>query len=65
MKARNVLVFPAGTENRTRNPLNFRTHGSLPDFLRFTEHGLSELFKSFEIVKLNSLESFDSFLGAH
>jgi SAM-dependent methyltransferase len=43
-------------------PLNFRIHGPLPDCWRFTEHGLRELFKSFEIIELNSLESVDRFL---
>jgi SAM-dependent methyltransferase len=43
-------------------PFNFRIHGPLPDCWRFTEHGLRELFKSFEITELNSLESMDRFL---
>lgn len=43
-------------------PLNFRIHGPLPDCWRFTEHGLRELFKAFEIIELNSLESSDRFL---
>ncbi|MDP2770606.1 MAG: class I SAM-dependent methyltransferase [Giesbergeria sp.] len=43
-------------------PLNFRIHGPLPDCWRFTEHGLRELFKSFEILELNALESTDRFL---
>jgi hypothetical protein len=43
-------------------PMIFRIHGPLPDCWRFTDHGLRELFKSFEIVELNSLESSDRFL---
>jgi SAM-dependent methyltransferase len=43
-------------------PFNFRIHGPLPDCWRFTEHGLRELFKSFEISELNGLESQDRFL---
>lgn len=43
-------------------PFNFRIHGPLPDCWRFTEHGLRELFKSFDILALNALESTDRFL---
>lgn len=43
-------------------PFNFRIHGPLPDCWRFTEYGLRELFKSFEIIELNCLESTDRFL---
>nr|PZN83569.1 MAG: methyltransferase [Pseudomonadota bacterium] len=43
-------------------PYNFRIHGPLPDCWRFTEHGLRELFKRFEIVELNALETPDRFL---
>lgn len=43
-------------------PYNFRIHGPLPDCWRFTEHGLRELFKRFEIVELNALETADRFL---
>lgn len=43
-------------------PFNFRIHGPLPDCWRFTEHGLRELFKAFEILELNALESTDRFL---
>lgn len=43
-------------------PFNFRIHGPLPDCWRFTEYGLRELFKSFEILELNALESSDRFL---
>lgn len=43
-------------------PFNFRIHGPLPDCWRFTEHGLRELFKSFEILELKSLEAPDRFL---
>jgi SAM-dependent methyltransferase len=43
-------------------PYNFRIHGPLPDCWRFTEHGLRELFKEFEIVELNQLDDEDRFL---
>lgn len=38
-------------------PYNFRIHGPLPDCWRFTEHGLRELFKSFELIELTPLET--------
>ncbi len=43
-------------------PFNFRIHGPLPDCWRFTEHGLRALFKDFEIIELNILETADRFL---
>jgi hypothetical protein len=43
-------------------PFNFRIHGPLPDCWRFTEHGLKELFRKFEIVELSSVEDPDRFL---
>ncbi len=43
-------------------PFNFRIHGPLPDCWRFTEHGLRELFKNFEIIDLTALEDNDRFL---
>ncbi len=43
-------------------PFNFRIHGPLPDCWRFTEHGLRALFKNFEIIELNSLETKYRFL---
>ena len=43
-------------------PFNFRIHGPLPDCWRFTEHGLRELFRNFEIVELGALEDEDRFL---
>jgi len=43
-------------------PFNFRIHGPLPDCWRFTEHGLRELFKRFELIELVALESPDRFL---
>ena len=43
-------------------PFNFRIHGPLPDCWRFTEHGLRELFKDYEILELNALENEDRFL---
>lgn len=38
-------------------PFNFRIHGPLPDCWRFSEHGLKQLFKKFEVVDLKALES--------
>lgn len=46
----NGLVFVS-------TPYNFRIHGPLPDCWRFTEHGLRELFKHFEIIELTPLET--------
>lgn len=43
-------------------PFNFRIHGPLPDCWRFTEHGLRALFKDFEVVSLNALDTEDRFL---
>lgn len=43
-------------------PFNFRIHGPLPDCWRFTEHGLRELFKDFEIIKLEQIDDKDRFL---
>ena len=51
----NGLVF-------VTTPYNFRIHGPLPDCWRFTEHGLREVFKSFEVVELNELETEGRFL---
>lgn len=41
-------------------PFNFRIHGPLPDRWRFTEHGLREIFKGWNIT-IESVES-DRFL---
>jgi hypothetical protein len=43
-------------------PFNFRIHGPLPDCWRFTEHGLRELFKNFEIIEIDELECQNRFL---
>lgn len=43
-------------------PYDFRIHGPLPDCWRFTEHGLRELFKDFDIVELRGLENDKRFL---
>jgi SAM-dependent methyltransferase len=43
-------------------PFNFRIHGPLPDCWRFTEHGLRELFKKFNIINLNALDDGERFL---
>lgn len=38
-------------------PLNFRIHGPSPDCYRFTDRGLRELFKEFDIIELSEVES--------
>lgn len=43
-------------------PFNFRIHGPLPDCWRFTEHGLRELFKDFDITELEAMETKNRFL---
>ncbi len=43
-------------------PFNFRIHGPLPDCWRFTEHGLRELLKRFDILELDCLETPDRWL---
>lgn len=43
-------------------PYNFRIHGPLPDCWRFTEHGLRELFRQFDILELKALETAGRFL---
>lgn len=43
-------------------PYDFRIHGPLPDCWRFTEHGLRELFKSFDIIDISGLENNERFL---
>ena len=61
--ADNILAMlrPGGIAFVT-TPFNLRIHGPLPDCWRFTEHGLRELFKAFEVLELNALESEDRFL---
>lgn len=56
-----AILQPGGMAFVT-TPFNFRIHGPLPDCWRFTEHGLRELFKPFEILELNALECEDRFL---
>ena len=55
-------ILKAGGLAFVSTPFNFRIHGPLPDCWRFTEHGLRELFRAFEILELNALESIDRFL---
>lgn len=43
-------------------PFNFRIHGPLPDCWRFTEHGLRELFREFDLETLDALETEGRFL---
>lgn len=38
-------------------PFNFRIHGPLPDNWRFTVHGLRTLFKKFEILKIEEVQT--------
>lgn len=61
--ARNMLqMLKPGGLVFVSTPFNFRIHGPLPDCWRFTEHGLRELFKEYEILELDALESDDRFL---
>lgn len=55
------LLKPSGLAF-VSTPFNFRIHGPLPDCWRFTEHGLRALFRNFEIVSLEALETKDRFL---
>jgi hypothetical protein len=55
------MLKPGGLAFVT-TPFNFRIHGPLPDCWRFTEHGLRELFKNFEVIELKGLECEDRFL---
>jgi SAM-dependent methyltransferase len=43
-------------------PFNLRIHGPLPDCWRFTEHGLKVLFRAFEILVLEALDTPERFL---
>jgi len=43
-------------------PFDFRIHGPLPDCWRFTEHGLRQLFSSFEEIEIKPLENPGRFL---
>lgn len=43
-------------------PFNFRIHGPLPDYWRFTEHGLRLLLQKFKILKLKRLEAKNRWL---
>ena len=55
-------VLKPGGAAFVSTPFNLRIHGPLPDCWRFTEYGLREMFKKFQIEKLNALESSDRFL---
>jgi hypothetical protein len=37
-------------------PFNLRIHGPLPDCWRFTEHGIKELLKNYEIIRIDSID---------
>lgn len=52
------ILKPGGTVCVTV-PFNFRIHGPLPDCWRFTIHGLKELFKRFENLTIETLETKD------
>jgi hypothetical protein len=56
-----IMLKPGGLAFIT-TPFNLRIHGPLPDCWRFTEHGLRELFKDFEIISLQALECETRFL---
>ncbi|MBD3300191.1 MAG: methyltransferase domain-containing protein [Candidatus Moranbacteria bacterium] len=43
-------------------PFNFRIHGPLPDCWRFTKYGLEELFKKFDKIIIEELETDDRWL---
>ena len=55
------VLKPGGTAFVT-TPFNLRIHGPLPDCWRFTEHGLRELFKAWDLVELTELDDPDRFL---
>jgi len=40
-------------------PFNFRIHGPLPDYWRFTEHGLRRLFSKFDEIDLQTIDTPD------
>jgi SAM-dependent methyltransferase len=44
-------------------PFMFRIHGPLPDCWRFSVHGLRELFRDFNILKIEELEDTKRFLA--
>lgn len=55
-------VLRPGGRAFVTTPFNLRIHGPLPDCWRFTEHGLRELFKEWEVLELKELEDPDRFL---
>lgn len=55
------MLKPCGLAFIT-TPFNFRIDSPLPDFWRFTEYVLRELFKDFDVLELSSLESNERFL---
>ena len=50
------LLKPGGAIIAT-TPLNLRIHGPIPDCWRFTEFGLRVLFRNFEIIEINKLNT--------
>ena len=52
------LLNPGGAIIST-TPLNLRIHGPVPDCWRFTEFGLRVLFRNFDIIRLNRLDTPD------
>jgi len=43
-------------------PFNFRIHGPLPDYWRFSEHAWRHLLSAFESVRIDSLDTEGRFL---
>lgn len=52
------LLKPGGAIIST-TPLNLRIHGPVPDCWRFTEFGLRVLFRNFDIIEINKLNTPD------
>jgi hypothetical protein len=50
------LLDPGGAVITT-TPLNGRIHGPIPDCWRFTEFGLRVLFRDFDIIRINRLDT--------
>jgi hypothetical protein len=51
-----LMLKPQGTAYVT-TPFNLRIHNPQPDLWRFTERGLRELFKNYDIVSLEAEET--------
>ena len=55
------LLAPGGLLMAS-TPFNFRIHGPLPDCWRFTEHGLRQLLRRFDVLELEALECSERWL---